>query len=101
MRGLYRIMFRVLATETLVRQAPRFYDMFYHGGRAQVTEATAGRGAVRYSDCRGFDYLVWQDLMGGAQAGFEATGARNLVLRADEGGKDGDAGLLVSVRWAV
>lgn len=98
-KGIYRIMFRMLSTELLVRQAPRFYRMFYKGGHAELLESSSTHALARYSGCAGFDRRVWLDLLGGSEAGFECTGARDLQLRFIEGGRDGDDSALVSVTW--
>lgn len=99
-RGIYKVVFRALSTETIALQAPRFFKLFYNGGgKVEVLESGKTFARVRYSECWGFDRNVWQDLLGGAEAIFTATGARSLRLRVEEGGGDGDAHMLASIRW--
>jgi hypothetical protein len=98
-RGVYRIMFRLLATETMIRQSPRLFRLFYDGGEVSVLEVREGFARVRYAGCDGFDRNVWHDLVGGSEAVFEATGAKGLRIRIEEGGGDGDSHMLGSVVW--
>src|SRR5215204_5377284 len=41
-KGVYRIVFRALSTETLVKQSPRLFRLFYEGGQVDVQEVRSG-----------------------------------------------------------
>lgn len=99
-RGIYKLIFRALSTETIALQAPRLFKLFYKGGGAvQILESSKTSARVVYSECHGFDRNVWQDLLGGAEAIFTATGARDLRIRVEEGGGNGDTRMQASVVW--
>ncbi len=99
LNGIYKWVVRALSTEMLIRQSPRLFHIVYQGGGVEVVELRSGFARIRYYDCHGFDRNVWQDAVGGASAVFTATGARKLVMRVEEGGRDGDTTMLVAVSW--
>jgi hypothetical protein len=98
-KGVYRIVFRALSTETLVKQSPRLFKLFYEGGQVDVQEVRSGFARVRYSECRGFDRNVWLDLVGGSEGVLTAAGARDLRVRIEAGGGDGHDHLQATVTW--
>lgn len=98
--GIYKVLFRALSTELVIRQSPRLFRIVYQGGQIDVLEARKGFARIAYSECWGFDGNVWQDAIGGAEACFRATGTKSLSLRVEEGGGDGDATMVVQVRWS-
>ncbi len=65
----------------------------------EVRDVKPGSALVDYTGCYGFDRSVWEDLLGGAQAGFEATGAKGMLVRILEGGRDGCDSMLASIIW--
>jgi hypothetical protein len=97
--GMYKILLRALSTETMIRQSQRLLRVVYEGGAVDVPEVRHGFARVRYRDYFGFDRNVWQDAIGGGEAAFQATGAKDLTITVLEGGRDGDATMLVSVIW--
>jgi len=97
--GMYKVLLRALSTEMLIKQSPRLLRVVYEGGGVEVLEVRRGFARVRYYDYFGFDRNVWQDAIGGAQAAFEATGAKQLLITVQEGGRDGDSGMIVGVTW--
>ena len=99
-KGVYRIVFRALSTETLVKQSGRLFKLFYEGGQVDVQEVRSGFARVRYSECRGFDRNLWLDLLGGSEGVLTAAGARDLRFRIEAGGGDGHDHLQATVTWA-
>ena len=99
-KGVYRIVFRALSTETLVKQSGRLFKLFYEGGQVDVQDARSGFARVRYSDCRGFDRNLWLDLLGGSEGVLTAAGARDLRFRIEAGGGDGQDHLQATVTWS-
>ena len=99
-KGIYRIVFRALSTETLVKQSPRLFRLFYEGGQVDVQEVRSGFARVRYSECRGFDRNLWLDLLGGGEGVLTAAGAHELRVRIEAGGGDGHDHLQATVTWS-
>ena len=98
-RGIYKVIFRALSTETIALQAPRLFKLFYSGGKVEVLESNKKFARVHYSECFGFDRHLWQDLLGGAESIFAATGAKDLRIRVEEGGGNGDHQMLTTATW--
>ncbi len=99
-RGVYRIIFRALKTELLIKQSPRLFRLFYDGGQVDVQEVKSGFARVRYSECRGFDRNLWLDLVGGSESVLLASGAKELRIRIEAGGGDGQDHMQATVTWA-
>jgi hypothetical protein len=99
LKGIYRVVFSALSPETVIKRAPRLFKLFYSGGQVDLLELGPRSARVGYSACYGFDRNIWQDLQGGTEAVFQATGARALVLKAEQGGGDGDSFMVASVVW--
>jgi hypothetical protein len=97
--GIYKVLLRALSTEMLIKQSQRLLRIVYEGGGVEVAEVTRGFARVRYHDYFGFDRNIWQDAIGGAQAAFEATGAKDLTIAVEQGGGDGHANMTVTVTW--
>jgi hypothetical protein len=97
--GIYKVLFRALSTELVIKQSPRLFRIVYQGGKIEVLEARKGFARVSYSECWGFDRNVWQDAVGGAEACFQATGAQDLSVRIEKGGGDRDATMITQVYW--
>lgn len=94
---IYRTVFKFLAPETLARQTPRMWGIYFRGGDIQVIESSRTHCRVRYAECVGFDRLVWQDYIAGAEAVLKFCGAKNAHTVIEEGGT---ADLTVaSARW--
>ena len=98
-KGVYRIVFRALSTETLVKQSPRLFRLFYEGGQVDVADVRSGFARVRYSECRGFDRNLWLDLLGGSEGVLTVSGAHDLRMRIEAGGGDGRDHLQATVTW--
>lgn len=97
--GIYKVLFRALSTELVIKQSPRLFRVVYQGGKIDVLETRSGFARVAYSECWGFDANVWQDALGGAEACFRATGAEKLTLRIEQGGGNRDAAMVVQIHW--
>jgi hypothetical protein len=98
-RGIYKVVFRALSTETIALQAPRLFKLFYNGGKVEVLESNKKFARVQYRECYGFDRFLWQDLLGGAESIFAATGAKDLRIRIEDGGGNGDHHMLTTAAW--
>jgi hypothetical protein len=99
-RGVYRIVFRALSTEIMIKQSPRLFRLFYEGGQVDVQEVKSGFARVRYAECRGFDRNLWLDLLGGSESILLASGAKEFRVRIEAGGGDGQDHMQATVTWA-
>jgi hypothetical protein len=99
-RGIYRLLLRVVSSETLVAQAPRLFRMYYEGGEVEMIESDKGFGVLDFRGWQGFDRAMWADVVGGIEGVLVARRAvdvRPRVLRG--GGSDGT--LRVEYRWSM
>jgi hypothetical protein len=97
--GMYKVLLRALSTEMLIKQSQRLLRVVYEGGSVEVLEVRKGFARVRYHDYFGFDRNIWQDAIGGAEAAFQATGAKQLAIAVEEGGRDAEPNMIVAVTW--
>lgn len=97
--GIYKVLFRALSMELVIKQSPRLFRVVYQGGKIEVLETRKGFARLAYTECWGFDANVWQDAVGGAEACFRATGPERLNVQVQQGGGDADASMIVQVQW--
>ncbi len=99
-RGIYRLLLRVISSETLVTQAPKLFGMFFEGGQVTMLEVDKGFGVVDFTGWQGFDRAIWSDVTGaveGVLVARRAVDVRSRVLRG--GGSDGH--LRLECRWSM
>ncbi len=94
---IYRTVFKFLSPETLARQTPRMFGIYYRGGDIRVLESSKVHCRIHYADCVGFDRLVWQDYIAGAEAVLKFCGAKNGHTVVEEGGTADF--MIASARW--
>ena len=97
--GIYRIFLLVVSPEFVISKAPLLFNTYYDTGTMEVTEAARGRARARWADCLGFDRNLWLDIQGSCQAGLEAAGAHDVVIRLLSGGNDGDLRMELEASW--
>lgn len=95
---IYRAVFRLLSAELLARQTPRLFGIYFRGGKITVLESGKDFCRVDYRECYGFDRLVWQDYLAGAEGVLKFCGARGLHIVVEEGGRD-EPSMIASARW--
>jgi hypothetical protein len=98
-RGFYRVLLSVLSPEFLLRRSPLLFSRFFDTGKMEVTRAETGRADAYFSGCVGFDRNIWEDAIGGCVAVLELCGAKDVQIRVDDGGEDGDEKLLGIATW--
>jgi len=99
-RGIYRLLLRVISSETLVAQSPKLFGMFFEGGEVAMVETGKGFGVIEFTGWHGFDRAIWSDVTGaveGVLVARRATDVRSRVLRG--GGSDGH--LRLECRWSM
>jgi hypothetical protein len=100
LKGVYRIFIKMLSPQFVISKSTFLFNTYYDTGKMTVTDAVAGSALAHWSGCTGFDHNLWQDILGGSQAGLVLSGARDIQLETLSGGKDGDDFLEVRARWS-
>ena len=96
-RGIYRVFTFVLSPEFLMRRTPGIWKRYYDSGVVSV-EARANFAEARFSQCSGFDRILWQGVIGGCEAVLEACGAKQIDVTIKSGGGDEDH-LTMTATW--
>jgi hypothetical protein len=98
-RGVYRLLTFVLSPRAILRKAPSVWNRYYDRGKVEIGEAGDTFTVVRVSDCEGFDLSLWEDVTGGCLGVTEACGGKDVRATLLGGGRDGDPGMQVELRW--
>jgi hypothetical protein len=99
-RGIYRLLLRVVSSETLVSQSPRLLAMFFEGGEVAMVETGKGFGVIEFTGWHGFDRAMWADMTGAVEGVLVARRAFDIRTRVLRGG--GSEGMLrLECRWSM
>jgi hypothetical protein len=96
-RGIYRVLTFVLSPEFLIKRTPAIWSRYYDVGTVSV-EAKARTALARFADARGFDRVLWQDVIGGCVGVLEVCGAKQVKTTVIAGGGDED-NLALAAEW--
>jgi hypothetical protein len=99
--GVYRIFLLVMSPEGVIPRASRLFSTYYDTGAISVEVSRPGMSRVRCTGCTGFDELLWQSVIGGAEAALIAAGAKHVRFHTLEGGKDGDDFFCGEAHWVA
>jgi hypothetical protein len=99
-RGIYRLLLRVVSSETLVSQAPRLFGMFFDGGEVEMVETGKGFGVIEFTGWHGFDKAVWTDIAAAVEGVLVARRAFDIRSRVLRGGDLGGA-MCLECRWSM
>lgn len=95
---MYRVVFKFLSPETLARQTPKFFGIYYRGAHTiRVVESARDFCRVEYRDCHGFDHYIWQDYVAGSETILQICGAKNVRTEIESGGTG--SSMVASARW--
>ena len=98
-KGVHRLLFRIMSVETLQAQGARFFKSYYKPTEVRVERVDRRSARVHYAQCIGFDRNIWQEQLGGVEellASCGVTSPRVLVLA---GGGDQDTDMDLESRW--
>jgi hypothetical protein len=98
-RGVYRLITLTLSPQLMFKLAPRIVGLYYDTGLCVVDDAGRGVARGRFLGFAGFDHNIWQDMIGGTSGIMELAGAKNLIARILNGGKDGDIDMSLEMTW--
>lgn len=99
MAGIYGFLARMVTPEFCIKQSPRILSTYFRGMTIETSEVTSGTAILTFRGCSGIGRLLWRDILAGSGRIFEAAGAKNVVLRSKEGGRESDSEHVVEVRW--
>lgn len=98
-KGVHRLLFRVMSTELLMKQGPRFFKMFFDPTDVKILQIGAGMARTRYERCVGFDRNLWLEQLGGCEELLTLAGARHPRVRVVSGGQNGDSFMELESSW--
>jgi hypothetical protein len=96
-RGIFRVLTFVLTPEWIMRRTPSIWQRYFDFGVVAV-EARPHFARAHWTECRGFDRVLWQDVIGGSQGVLEVCGAKDLKMIVQGGGGDEDH-LSLAAEW--
>jgi hypothetical protein len=97
-RGVYRLIPMALSPQGIFRRAPLVAKLYYDTGTIHVTEAKPGVARGDFIGFRGFDEMLWADIIAGVLGVLELCGAKDLRDEVVSGGKD-SPDMVLEVRW--
>jgi hypothetical protein len=97
-RGIYKVLTFVLTPEFLIKRTPSIWSRYYDTGKVNM-EARSKFAHAQFTECTGWDRVLWQDVIGGCQGVLEVCGAREVKMSVVSGGGDEDH-LSLTAEWA-
>jgi hypothetical protein len=98
-RGVYKFVAQFLSPQMLLRQAARVFGNYFRDATLEIVDSTEKSAHASFRDCFGFDHNMWQNVLGGIETSLEISGARDVGIVVERGGRDGSAFMDVIVRW--
>lgn len=99
-RGAHRFYATGDDPSLVLKRAPWVYGLFYRGcGKLDIIEASHGFARARWVDAVAFTDSLWQEQLGSCEAALEASGARDLRVRFDCGGRSGSPVTDLIAEW--
>lgn len=98
-RGVHRLIFRVVTVEMLQKQGARFFQSYFRPTECTLELAAARHGITRYAGCVGFDRNLWLEQLGCIEELLVQARVELPRVRILNGGGDGDAHCEVETRW--
>ncbi len=99
LNGVYRTLFKLMKPGTLVSFFKLLFPRYYAHGRLTVEAESKGFLRVAVRDCRGFDHLMYLDLLGATERMIELTGVKNPRCRITSGGADHGETVVMEGTW--
>ncbi|MEZ4223311.1 MAG: hypothetical protein R3B13_20365 [Polyangiaceae bacterium] len=99
-KGIYRLMISHLSPQTMLLFAPRAFRTYWESGELRVVDRQDNYARAVYSGCYGFDYNIWESVLGVTVRGVEIAGAKEPRIQKLRGGGDGDHELEFEGWWS-
>jgi hypothetical protein len=94
----YRTLAKMTSTEMLVTMAARAFGFFFDRGQLLVKQPEPHHLSAEFTQCVGFDSLIWNEVLGGAIYFVEAAGATQVDITIGGGGGNA-AWMLVHAKY--
>lgn len=98
-RGVHRLLFKVMSVETLQNQGARFFKSYFRPSEVRTERLAPGLGHTLYRQCFGFDRNLWQEQQGCIEELLMQAGVQIPRIRVLDGGNDGDSHMQIETRW--
>jgi hypothetical protein len=98
-KGVHRLLFKVMSIETLQKQGARFFKAFFRPTDVSVERVDRCIARVRYQRCFGFDKNVWQEQIGGVEELLSQSRVALPRVRVLSGGGEHDDRMDLETRW--
>ncbi len=100
LNGVYRTLFKLMTPGTLVAFFKLLFPRYYAHGRLIVEAESKGLLRVSVRDCRGFDHLMYLDLLGATERMIQLSGVKNPRCRIISGGDDEGDAVVMEGTWS-
>jgi hypothetical protein len=80
LRGVYRVLMRVVQYDTVWDRMERMWSQFYDAGEARWVEREPGHARAEFRGVAGFNEGMWGSTAGRVEVVLEAAGARGATL---------------------
>ena len=98
-RGVHRLLFKVISIETLQNHGARFFKSYFRPSEVATERLAPGLGRTLYRQCVGFDKNLWQEQLGCIEELLKQAGVALPRVRVLAGGGDGDGHMEIETRW--
>jgi len=96
---IFRIISLFVSPKRALDNATRVMARYYDGGKISVEEARDGYVRFRFDDYVGFDFRMWDDLIGGMEGVLTSMRVSTPRGKVVSGGQDGDAHMVAELVW--
>lgn len=86
--GVYRLLFKVLSEETVMRFAGKLFNNYYDTGTLTPTDIHTGHVRGVYEGCIGFDRAMWEEIAGTNEELIRLVGGKRARAEIVRGGGD-------------
>jgi hypothetical protein len=97
--GAYRALARMTSPEMLLTMATRAFGFFFDRGQLLVKQTEPQHLTAEFTQCVGFDPLIWNEVLGGAIYFVETAGASQVDVTIAGGGGNA-AWMLVHAKYS-
>jgi hypothetical protein len=98
-KGVHRLLFKVLSVETLQKQGSRFFKAYFQPTDIKNERLGPGLGRTLFLRCTGFDRNLWQEQLGCCEELLAQSGVQLPRVRVLAGGTDRDDYMEMETRW--
>lgn len=99
LKGVYRFFVEHLHPATIVSLYAKLFPRYYTTGRITVECEGNNQFTLRIEQCSGFTSLMWHEIYASGRHLLTLSGAKNIRHCLKDGGRDGDAHMVVDARW--